>query len=107
MHKVLDIKLTSIFSPTCQTLINESTKQQGTKSKKECLTDYQELLIVRLDGILIGFVTFDLIDDIHLTINSLHFRNIIKDQAFAEFWLSRYLKRYLRKKCYMQLLLSC
>ena len=106
MHKIIDVKLTSVFSPICQTLIHENRHQQGTKLKKEWLDNCTELLIVRLDGVLIGFVTFEVIDDIHVTVNSLHFRNIIKDHSLAEFWLSRHLKRYLSKNSYMQFLLT-
>jgi hypothetical protein len=105
MHKVIDVKLTSIVSPICQTLIHEMTQQQGKKCQIEWLNKCTELLVVRLDGVLVGFVTFDVIDDIHIAVNSLHFRNLIKDHSLAEFWLSRYLKRYLRKNSYMHLLL--
>ena len=106
MHRIIDVKLTSIFSPVCQTLLHETVQRSETKSIKEWLDNCSELLVVRLDGTLIGFVTFEVIDNIHVTINSLHFRNIIKDHSLAEFWLSRHLKRYLRKNSYMHLLLT-
>jgi hypothetical protein len=106
MHKVIDVKLTSIFSPICQTLIHEIIQLQEKKSRVKWLDCCTELLVVRLDGVLVGFVTFDVIDDIHIAVNSLHFRNIIKDHSLAEYWLSRYLKRYLRKNTYMHFLLA-
>jgi len=104
MQRILELKLLSAFSPICQTLLNENIPW-GTKLENECLSHYSELLVVYLNNVVIGFVTFDFIDNSHLQINSLHFRNMIKDQTFASFWLSRYLKRFLRNKCYMQLLL--
>lgn len=106
MHKIIDIKLTSIFSPVCQTLIHENAKQQGTKSKNNHLDNCSELLIVRLDGTVIAFSTFEVINEIKVHVKSLHFRNIVKDHSLAEYWLSRYLKRYLRKNSYLHFMLS-
>jgi hypothetical protein len=106
MPKIIDVKLTSIFSPVCQTLINENSKQQETKSIDESLANCTELLIIRLDGSVIAFGTFEVINEIRVHIKSLHFRNIVKDHSFAEFWLSRYLKRFLRKTSYLHFMLS-
>jgi hypothetical protein len=106
MHKTIDIKMTSIFSPICQTLIHEDTCQYTINSSDVCLNNCKELLVVRLDSTVIAFGTFEVINDIHISVSSLHFRNIIKDHALSEFWLRRYLKRYLHKKTYLQLLLN-
>jgi hypothetical protein len=105
MHKIIDIKMTSVFSPICQTLIYENTLQYSKTYEDECLSNCRELLVVRLDGTVIAYCTFKVINNIQVVVRSLHFRNIIKDHAFAEFWLLRYLKRYLHKKSYSQLLL--
>ena len=107
MHKIVDVQMTSIFSPICQTLINENTWQKTAQFTDKWLSTCTELLIIRLDGTVIAYATFEVIDNIHITVNSLHFRNMVKDYSLAEFWLSRHLKRYLRKKSYVQFLLSC
>ncbi|MFT7054360.1 MAG: hypothetical protein ACJAU1_001922 [Psychromonas sp.] len=101
MHKIINVKLTSIFAPICQTLIQESAQRLKIQSKYKYLDKCTELLIIRLDGTIIGYGTFDLIDDIYVQINSLHFREIIKDHALGEYWLSRQLKRHLRKNTYL------
>ncbi len=106
MHKIIDVKLTSVFSPICQTLIHENMPQHTIQSKDEWLDNCTELLIIRLDGTVIGYGTFDVIDDINVSINSLHFRSIIKDHMLGEYWLSRQLKRYLRNNNYLNFLLA-
>jgi len=106
MNKIIDIKLTSIFSPTCQTLIHENDPHCVIHYKDKCLNSCKELLVVRLEGTLIAYGTFDLIEGDTLSINSLHFRNIIKDPALGEYWLSRHLTRYLRGTSYLDFLLA-
>ena len=106
MHKIIDVKLTSIFSPVCQTLIHENTQQQVTQSKGEWLNNCAELLVIRLDGTVIAYGTFEIVDDINISVNSLHFRDIIKDHTLGEYWLSRQLKRYLRNNTYLNFLLA-
>lgn len=106
MNKIIDVRLTSIFSPICQTLIYETLCQQQVQSKETGIDSCTELLIVRLDGVVIAYGTFELIDNINMSINSLHFRNIIKDHSLAEYWLSRQLKRHLRNTPYIKFLLS-
>jgi len=106
MNKIIDIKLMSVFSPTCQALIHENDPQCAIQYKDKCLDSCKELLVIRFDGTLIAYSTFDLIDDDTLSINSLHFRNIIKDRALGEYWLSRQLKRYLRDTTYINFLLA-
>lgn len=105
MNKIIDIKLMSVFSPTCQALIYESDPQCAIQYKDICLDRCKELLVIRFDGTLIAYTTFDVVDDM-LRVNSLHFRNIIKDQALGEYWLSRQLKRYLRETSYYNFLLA-
>ena len=103
MNKIIGVKLTSVFSPICQTLIYETLCQ---KSAPAWLDSCTELLVVRLDGVVIAYGTFNVVDDINISINSLHFRNIIKDHSLAEYWLSRQLKRHLRNTPYLKFLLS-
>ncbi|WP_028864925.1 hypothetical protein [Psychromonas aquimarina] len=106
MHKVVDLKLTPIFSPICQTLIHEQIQDYFEDSQSELYDNYSELLIVRLDGTVIGYGTFDVEDGDMISVNSLYFRNIIKDHALGEYWLSRLLKRRLSKNNYLQFLLD-
>ena len=106
MHKVIDVKLTSIFSPICQTLIHESIKNQLDESKKLLLEKSTELLIIRLDGTVIGFALFELINGEELVFNSVHFRSVIKDHTLGEYWFSRLLKRRLKNSSYNQFLLA-
>lgn len=106
MHKIINVKLTSVFSPIWQTLLQEDDQRLKAQSKDKCLNNCTELLIIRLDGTIIGYATFDLVDDIYVNVNSLHFREIIKDHALGEYWLSRQLKRHLRKNTYHHFLLA-
>lgn len=102
MHKIIDIKLTSIFSPICQTLLNETAQQQAVELDNKCT----ELFVIRLDGTIIAFATFKVNDFTDVSIDSLYFRNILKDHNFAEFWLSRYLKRNVGKNAYLNYLIA-
>ncbi|HEY5714857.1 MAG TPA: hypothetical protein VIS54_00435 [Psychromonas sp.] len=102
MHKIINVKLTSIFSPLCQTLLNETAQQQTTEFDNKCT----ELLVIRLDGTIIAYATFKVTNETDVSINSLHFRSIVKDHTLAEFWLSRHLKRYLRKNTYLNFLIA-
>ncbi|WP_019614451.1 hypothetical protein [Psychromonas ossibalaenae] len=106
MHKVVDLKLTPIFSPVCQALIHEQIQDYSQESQSELYDNYSELLIIRLDGTVIGYSTFDVEDGDMISVNSLHFRSIIKDHALSEYWLSRLLKRRLSKNNYLQFLLA-
>lgn len=98
MNKIIDITATSIFSPLCQTLINETTIQQ--RCELTAIDGASELLIIRLDGVVIAYTTFTVVDNLDIEINDIHFRSIIKDQTLAEYWLSRQLKRFLRNNTY-------
>ncbi len=106
MHKVIDVKLTSIFSPVCQTLIHESLQNQLDESKQALLDSSTELLIIRLDKTVIGYALFELTHHGELVLNSIHFRSIIKDHTLGEYWLSRLLKRHLKNSSYNQFLLA-
>ncbi|MFT6927354.1 MAG: hypothetical protein ACJAZP_002987 [Psychromonas sp.] len=106
MHKIINVKLTSIFSPICQTLLQEDDQKLKTQIQDKDLNNGTELLLIRLDGTIIGYATFDLVDHIYVHINSIHFRKMIKDHALAEYWLSRQLKRHLRKNTYINIKLA-
>lgn len=106
MHKIINVKLTSIFSPICQTLLQEDAQRLKTQPENKDPDNSTELLIIRLDGTIIGYATFDIVDDIYVNINSLHFRKIVKDHSLGEYWLSRQLKRHLTKNTYINFLLA-
>ena len=101
MNKIINVKLTSVFAPICQTLLHESAQKLKIQSQDKYLDNCTELLIIRFDGTIIGYATFDVVDYVYVSINSLHFRSIIKDHALGEYWLSRQLKRHLRKNTYL------
>jgi hypothetical protein len=106
MHKNIDVKLTSIYSPICQTLIHETVQNQLSESKQTLLEDSTELLIIRLDNTVIGFALFELTSSQELILDSIHFRSIIKDHTLGEYCLSRLLKRHLKNSNYNQFLLA-
>ncbi|WP_354623544.1 hypothetical protein [Psychromonas sp. MME2] len=98
MNKIIDITATSLFSPLCQTLINETSIEQRCELINIGIAS--ELLIIRLDGVVIGYTTFTVVDNLDIEINNIYIRSIIKDQTLAEYWLSRHLKRFLRNNTY-------
>ncbi|WP_372880222.1 hypothetical protein [Psychromonas sp.] len=102
MRNIIDIKLTSIFSPICQTLLNETAQQRTGEFDNKCT----ELFVIRLDGTIIAYATFKVTDFTDVSIDSLYFRNILKDHDFADFWLSRYLKRHVGKNTYLNYLMA-
>lgn len=106
MNKAIDVKLTSISSPICQTLIHESIRNQLDESKRALLDNSDELLIIRLDNTVIGYALFDLIDGDELQIESIHFRDVIKDHTLGEYCFSRLVKRRLKNSSYNQFLLA-
>ena len=106
MHKVIDVKLTSIFSPICQTLIYESVQNQLGEPINELLDNCTELLIIRLDNTIIGYAVFELINGEELVLDSIHFRSVIKDHTLGEYWCSRLLNRHLKNSSYNQFLLA-
>ena len=104
MHKSVTIQLTSIFSPLCQTLICEYNKEHLMENHKKLLNNYTELFIIRLHNNVIAYATFDVIDEVHIRINSLCFRAVIKDTSLTEYWLSRQLKSFFLKNGYRNFL---
>ena len=106
MHKVIDVKLTSIYSPICQTLIHESVQNQRDQSQQTLLDNSTELLVIRMDNTVIGYALFQLANDDKLVVDSIHFRSVIKDHSLCEYWCSRLLNRRLKKSSYNQLLLA-
>lgn len=101
MKKVVDIKLLPIWSPLCQTLIQEQTALQVDINLEDLIADCKEILVIRINGKLIAYGTFDLYEGQIMRMNSLHFRDILKDHGLGQFWLSRYVQRELEKKCYL------
>lgn len=106
MKKIIEIKLLPIWSPTCQALIQEQVALQKNIDANDLTADCKELLVIRLDRTLIAYATFDLFDGQIMRLNSLHFRNILKDHNLAQYWLSRHLNRILDKKCYLSFLIA-
>ena len=98
MHEIVKIKLTSIFSPICQTLLNEQLSLQQQQSSSDLFENSFELLVIRLQGTVIAFCTCKVIDARNVQISTMHFRNVIKDHEFAKYWLSRLLKKQLNNK---------
>tara|TARA_R110001583_G_scaffold125319_3_gene276879 strand:+ start:2697 stop:3020 length:324 start_codon:yes stop_codon:yes gene_type:complete len=106
MHKNIDLKITSIFSPICQTLIYETVQSQLSESIQKLLKNSTELLIIRLNNTVIGYALFELVNDIDFELDSIHFRSIIKNHTIGEYCFSRLLARRLKKTNYKQLLLA-
>lgn len=106
MHKVIDVKLTSIASPVCQALIHEHVSDRSEQSAQKLLTNNSDLLVIRLDNTVIGYALFDLISGEQLQLASVHFRSIIKDHMLGEYWLTRLLKRRLKNHTYNEFLLD-
>jgi len=104
--KIVDIKLLPISSPTCQVLIQEQMAFQKEMKLIELTADCKEILVIRLDGRLIAYGTFDLYEGQIMRINSLHFRDIFQHHVLGQYWLSRYVKRKLEKKCYLNFLIA-
>jgi hypothetical protein len=105
MHKIVKINLTSIFSPICQTLLNEQLAVQQ-QSSSNLLGNCFELLVIRLQGTVIAFCTCKVIDARNVQINAMYFRNVLKDHEFAKYWLSRFLKKHLHNKNNLSFLLE-
>jgi len=105
MHKSIDVKLTSIFSPIAQTLIHENILDEYGNSKKVLLGNSNELLIIRLHHRVIGYALFELIDD-ELVLGGIHFRSVFKNNTLGAYWFARLLKRRLKNCSYNQFLLA-
>lgn len=104
--KNVDIKLLPISSPICQTLFQEQVALQTDVNFDNLIAECKEVLVIRLNGTLIAYGTFDLLNGQTMRINSLHFRDILKNHTLAQYWLSRYVKRQLEKKCYLNYLIA-
>lgn len=106
MSKLIDLKLTSIFSPICQTLIHETDKSKLSESNQKLINNCEELLVIRFDRTVIGYANFELIDGQELILGPIHFRSTMKDRALGEYWISRLIKRRLKNITYNQFLLA-
>lgn len=106
MSKLIDIKLTPIYSPICQTLIYEEQSSKLVNDKSNDLEDSKELLIIRLEGTIIAYATFYVVDGVKMNLKSLHFRSIIKDHSLGSYWLTRLLQRRFKKEYYLEFLLA-
>jgi len=105
LMKNVDIKLLSVLSPTCQVLIQEQLALQKDNIKN-LMAECKEVLVIRINGTLVAYGTFDLYDGQIMRINTLHFRDMFQDHVLAQYWLSRYIKRQLEKKCYLNFLIA-
>jgi hypothetical protein len=106
MSKNIDLKITSIFSPICQTLIHETVPSQLSESIQKLLKTSKELLIIRLNNTVIGYALFKLVNDVDFVLDSIHFRSLIKNHSIGEYCFSRLLTRRLKNANYNQLLLG-
>jgi len=104
--KNVDIKLLPISSPICQVLIQEQIALQKDEPLDNSIANCKEMLVIRIDGNLVCYGTFDLFDGQIMRINNLHFRDILKNHTVAQYWLSRCIKRKLEKKCYFNFLIA-
>jgi len=101
MHNAIDVKLTSIFSPTCQALIHEN-KSDVTQ---HLLDNSSELLIIRLDNTIIGYASLKSLND-EQVLDSIYFRNVIKDHILGEQWFTNLLKHHLENDGHNSFLLA-
>lgn len=106
MHKVIDVKLTSVFSPICQALIHESLQNKLDESTHQLLENSSDLLVIRQDSTVIGYALFENTGKNVFSLNSLYFRDIVKEHSLGEYALSRLVKRHLNKSGYNQFLLA-
>ena len=104
--KNVDIKLLPISSPICQVLIQEQIALQKDVPLDNLIANCKEMLVIRVDGNLVCYGTFDLFDGQIMRINNLYFRDILKNHTVAQYWLSRCIKRKLEKKCYFNFLIA-
>ncbi|MEG3754014.1 hypothetical protein [Psychromonas arctica] len=104
--KVVDIKLLPVSSPTFQALIQEQVAVQKETKLVDLIAECKEILAIRLDGRLIAYATFDLLNGQTMRINSLHFRDLFQHHVLAQYWLSRHVKRKIADKCYLNFLIA-
>jgi len=104
--KIVDIKLLPVSSPICQVLIQEQIAFHKDMKITDLIANCKEILVIRIDGRLIAYGTFDLYEGHIMRINSLHFRDVFQKHRLGQYWLSRYVKRKLEKKCYLNFLIA-
>jgi len=104
--KNIDMQLLPISSPVCQVLIQEQLALKPTITLQQCITSVKELLVIRIDGNLVCYGTFDLHDGQIMRINSLYFRDILANHALAQYWLARCIQRKLKKRGYLNFLMA-
>jgi len=104
--KNIDMQLLPISSPVCQVLIQEQLALQKNTSLQHLIADVKELLVIRIDGNLVCYGTFDLHDGQIMRISSLYFRDILANHALAQYWLARCIQRKLKKRCYLNFLIA-
>jgi len=104
--KMIDIKLLPVSSPICQVLIQEQIAFQNNMNLTDIIANCKEIITIRMEGRLIAYGTFDLYEGQVMRINSLHFRDIFQHHVIGQYWLSRYVKRKLEKKCYFNFLIA-
>lgn len=101
--KKIQIRLLPISSPTCQALIQEQVALKKQTNLDKLFSECKELLVIRLGQTLVAYGTFKLLGGQTISLNSLHFRDILAEHSIAQYWLSRYIKRQLNKQCYFNL----
>jgi len=106
MHKAIDVKLTSIFSPTCQALIHESSLNQIEGSAQKLLDNSSELLVIRLENTVIGYASLKSMGGGEQALDSIYFRNTIKDHILGEQWFTSLVKRHLENNSHNTFLLA-
>jgi len=104
--KNIDIKLLPISSPICQVLIQEQVALQKNFSFNSLTSDCKEMLVIRINGNLVCYGTFDLFEGQIMRVNKLYFRDILQNHTIAQYWLSRCINRKLEKKCYLNFLIA-
>ena len=104
--KIVDIKLLPVSSPICQVLIQEQMAFHKNMKLTDLIANCKEILVIRIDGRLIAYGTFDLYESQIMRINSLHFRDVFQHHTVGQYWLSRYVKRKLEKRCYLNFLIA-
>jgi len=106
MHKAIDVKLTSIFSPTCQALIHENQHNQSDDATQRLLDNSSELLVIRLENTVIGYASLKSMSCDEQVLDSIYFRNVIKDHILGEQWFTGLLKRHLENNAHNSFLLA-
>jgi len=91
MHKTIDVKLTSIFSPTCQALIHENPHN----GFDDATQGSSELLVIRFENTIIGYASLKSVTADKQVLDSIYLRNVAKDHILGEQWFINSLKQHL------------